>query len=608
MRRHLLFIVTLFATTLALGIIQKPVFLLWYADLVAEASTAEWWSVLWHGALLDVTVAGYITALPLLLVIASVWLPHRVWRKIIGWYLAIVSTIEALIFTVNLGLYEYWAFPLDGAIFQFLTTPKEAMASITAWLFFKQSLVALAWGGVAWLFYHFVVKLFDPTRRMSLGRRATFTAIMLLVAGLDFLAIRGGVTTAVANISKVYFSDRMVLNHAAVNPAFSLLESLSNSDSLDDYNFVDEPTRDANFSTLCRSDNTSSTIEPLLCSQRPNIVLIIAESFGRSTIDHTVDGRAVAPRIQSLKSEGVWFENIISSSFRTDRGVVATLSGFPAQPTMSVMKDPVKSRNLPSIAASLRNTGYATHYIHGGDLNFTNMASYLYGTGFNRLVAFKDLKFNAPTSKWGYADDVVADYFIDFVREQNRSEQPHFTVWQTLSSHEPFDVPTTLFDDKMLNSMAFADEQIGRVVDALRDDEEWANTLVIIIADHAYPFPYGIAAGDALRYRIPMLWLGGALCRTATVETFASQSDLAATLLAQMGLPYDEFRLSRNIFADGPHFGYYTYNNGFGVVDADGATTFDCTLGRTTTTYTDPEAELTGKTMLQTTYKIIKEL
>jgi hypothetical protein len=83
---------------------------------------------------------------------------------------------------------------------------------------------------------------------------------------------------------------------------------------------------------------------------------------------------------------------------------------------------------------------------------------------------------------------------------------------------------------------------------------------------------------------------------------------LAATLLAQLGLTHEEFRLSRNIFADGPHFGYYTYNNGFGVVDADGATTYDCTLGRTTTTYADPEAELTGKTMLQTTYKIIKEL
>lgn len=608
MRRHLLFIVALFATTLALGIIQKPVFLLWYADLVADASTAEWWGVLWHGALLDATVAGYITALPLLLVIASAWWPHSAWRTIIRWYLVVVSTIEAIIFTVNLGLYEYWAFPLDGAIFQFLATPKEAMASVTAWQFLTQSLVALAWGGIALLGYHFVERLFDPTRRLLLGRRATFTAIMLLVAGLDFLAIRGGVTTAVANISKVYFSDRMVLNHAAVNPTFSLLESLSNDDALDDYNFVDEPTREANFAALCHSDSASSTSEPLLCSQRPNIVLIIAESFGRSTIDHTVDGRAVAPRIQSLKGEGVWFENIIASSFRTDRGVVATLSGFPAQPTMSVMKDPVKSRNLPSIASSLRDAGYATHYIHGGDLNFTNMASYLYGTGFNRLVAFKDMSFDAPTSKWGYADDVVADYFIDFVCKQNRAEQPHLTVWQTLSSHEPFDVPTTIFDDKMLNSMTFADEQIGRVVEALRQDEKWNNTLVIIIADHAYPFPYGIAAGDASRYRIPMLWLGGALRSTATVETFASQSDLAATLLAQLGLTHEEFRLSRNIFADGPHFGYYTYNNGFGVVDADGATTYDCTLGRITTTYANPEAELTGKTMLQTTYKIIKEL
>ena len=105
-----------------------------------------------------------------------------------------------------------------------------------------------------------------------------------------------------------------------------------------------------------------------------------------------------------------------------------------------------------------------------------------------------------------------------------------------------------------------------------------------------------------------MLWLGGALRYSATVDTFASQSDLAGTLLSQLGLPTRAFPLSRNIFTSAPHFGYYTYNNGFGVIDAEGATTYDCTSGRIVSPSKSERSEQVGRTMLQTTYKIIKQL
>ena len=334
----------------------------------------------------------------------------------------------------------------------------------------------------------------------------------------------------------------------------------------------------------------------------------LAESFGRTTTDCTVGGQVVAPNLQRLKGEGVWFENMIASSFRTDRGVLATLSGFCSQPTMSIMKEPQRASHLPSIARSLRREGYRTSYIHGGDLNFTNMASYLYATGFDKLVAYKDLHFDAPTSKWGYADDVLADYFTGHIKEQSEQSAPYFAVWQTLSSHEPFDVPTAVFEDKMLSSMHFADSCIGRVVESLRQSEEWDNTLIIIVADHAYPYPYGISASAVERHRIPMLWLGGALKGQKRVDSYCSQSDFAATLLAQLDIAHSDFLLSRDIFAPNPYkFGYYTFNNGFGVVDTTGSTIYDCTT-ESVILEGSTEQEQIGKTMLQSTYNIIKQL
>lgn len=605
---NLLFLGALFAMSLLVMAIEKPLFLLWYHAQAAEASAAELALVVWNGLKLDQTVAGYITALPLLVVLAALWIPGRWSRSVLKGYLLVIAAVAATAFAANLALYEYWAFPLDSSVLQYLASPKEALASVTAGQLLLQLLVAAAvFGGMAWCYLR-VLRLYDPARRST--HRAGSTLVLLLAAGVLFLPIRGGVSVATANVSKVYFSGRMFLNHAAVNPLFSFLSTLSDGDdALYEYEFFPEPERAAIFEPLRGDLPAGIGTDTLLRTRRPNVVLFLVESFGRSTVDERVGGEPVAPEFQRLKGEGVYFDNLFANSFRTDRGTVAVLSGFPAQTKMSVMKLPVKSQRLPSIARSLRREGYATSFYYGGDLNFTNTASYLYGTGFDRLTWQKDLHFDAPTSKWGYADDVVVDLFGDEVEALGREEQPFLAGLLTLSSHEPFEVPFAKFDDKLLNAMAFSDAQIGRLIDRLRESPVWDNLLVVLVADHGYPYPYDLAYNAPLRHRIPMIWLGGALATASrTVDTYASQIDICATLLAQMGLPHDEFDYSKNIFgATPPHkFGYYCFSDGFGVIDADGETVYDNT-GETVLFQTGPQSERLewGKAMLQTTYEDI---
>lgn len=605
---NLLFLGALFAMSLLVMAIEKPLFLLWYHAQAAEASAAELALVVWNGLKLDQTVAGYITALPLLVVLAALWIPGRWSRSVLKGYLLVIAAVSATAFAANLALYEYWAFPLDSSVLQYLASPKEALASVTAGQLLLQLLVAAAvFGGMAWCYLR-VLRLYDPARRST--HRAGSTLVLLLAAGVLFLPIRGGVSVATANVSKVYFSGRMFLNHAAVNPLFSFLSTLSDGDdALYEYEFFPEPERAAIFEPLRGDLPAGIETDTLLRTRRPNVVLFLVESFGRSTVDERVGGESVAPEFQRLKGEGVYFDNLFANSFRTDRGTVAVLSGFPAQTKMSVMKLPVKSQRLPSIARSLRREGYATSFYYGGDLNFTNTASYLYGTGFDRLTWQKDLHFDAPTSKWGYADDVVIDAFTDHVLAEAASQRPFFAAMLTLSSHEPFDVPFAKFDDPMLNAMAFTDACLGRFVERVRQTPVWDDLLVILIADHAYPYPYGIANSDALRHRIPMLWLGGAVRRPAVVETYGSQSDLAATLLAQLGIAHGDFLFSRDLFDPArPKFGYWCFNNGFGVADAGGTTIFDCTSARVISPDSTAAQLRDGKAMLQTTYKAIREL
>lgn len=605
MRRKLAFPIAVFAATVVMMAVQKPVFMAYYAVEAAGAGFRGWIDVLWHGLTLDMTVAGYVTALPILVTLLSLWLrlPEKVWRGVLTTWFVLVAVTTAVIFAVDVALYEHWGFRIDSTVLIYLADPEEAMASVDFWLGVRQTLLAAAYAaGMIWV-YRRILGVFDGRpvgwRVASLGSLA-----VVMLAGFDFLAIRGGTGASVANVSKVYFSPTQFLNHAATNPVFSFLASLGDRvDYADEYPFFDEAVRAAKFDALRGNGPAAGPTEPVLNTARPNVVIVILESFARTVMDAEVGGESVMPYMQRLKGEGIWFENFFANSFRTDRGEVAILSGFPAQTRMSIMKLPAKSRNLPSIARSLAGEGYATSFAYGGDLNFTNQSSYMYATGWQELIWQKDLRFDAPAADWGYDDALMCDWFADRVIALSDAGKPFLAGLLTLSSHTPFDVPYSKFDDKVLNAMAFSDECVGKMIDRLKASPAWKDLLVVLVADHGYPYPRTLTYNEPLRHRIPMIWTGGAVARPRVVEDYAAQIDIAATLLAQLGVAHDDFDYSKDIFAPTPprKFAYYTFNDGFGVVDASGEAVWDATADRAVTA-TNPELLDVGRTMLQTTY------
>ncbi len=554
MRRKLAFPAAVFAATVVMMAVQKPVFMAYYAAEAAGAGLRGWIDVLRHGLTLDMTVAGYVTALPILVTLFSLWLrlPEKVWRGVLTAWFVLVAVTTAVIFAVDVALYEHWGFRIDSTVLIYLADPEEAMASVDLWLGVRQTLLAVVYAaGMIWV-YRRILCIFDGRsvgwRVASLGSIA-----VVMLAGFDFLAIRGGTGASVANVSKVYFSPTQFLNHAATNPVFSFLASLGDrADYADEYPFFDEAVRAAKFDALRGNAPAAGPTEPVLNTARPNVVIVILESFARTVMDAEVDGEPVMPYMQRLKREGIWFENFFANSFRTDRGEVAILSGFPAQTRMSIMKLPAKSRNLPSIARSLSGEGYATSFAYGGDLNFTNQSSYMYATGWQELIWQKDLRFDAPAADWGYDDALMCDWFADRVIALSDAGKPFLAGLLTLSSHTPFDVPYSKFDDKVLNAMAFSDECVGKMIDRLKASPAWKDLLVVLVADHGYPYPRTLTYNEPLRHRIPMIWTGGAVAEPRVVEDYAAQIDIAATLLAQLGVAHDDFDYSKDIFAPTP--------------------------------------------------------
>lgn len=147
MRRKLAFLVAVFCATVLAMAVQKPVFMAWYAAEAAGAGFGGWMEVLWHGLTLDMTVAGYVTALPLLAVLLSLWvrIPERVWRGVLTAYFALIAVVTAVIFAVDVALYEHWGFRIDATVLIYLSDPEEAMASVDFWLGVRQTLLAAAY-------------------------------------------------------------------------------------------------------------------------------------------------------------------------------------------------------------------------------------------------------------------------------------------------------------------------------------------------------------------------------------------------------------------------------------------------------------------------------
>lgn len=602
MKKRIAYISLYFFTVLLIFILQKPLFMLYNGSIEKGFGFADYMQVMIHGASLDAATAGYLTAFPFLLVLISIWFRKFPLKKILYGYYILAAALISIIFVVDMALYTFWGFKLDASVFLYIDSPKEALASVSVGFILLRVLAILLLIALnSWVLLKITPSVLNATRKRIAG-----TAGMLLLGGVLFVIIRGGVTESTSNIGQVYFSNEPFLNHSAVNPDFSLLSSMGKSqDFASEFNFFDEEKRAALFDGLYPTTDGDSIIQ-VLNTKRPNILIILMEGFGGAFVEPLGGLPDVTPHFNRLSKEGIFFTNCYANSFRTDRGTVCTFSGYLGLPTASVMKIPAKSRTLPAIAEGLSKAGYKTDFLYGGDINFTNMKSYLLSTGYQRLTANTDFSLAEQTSNaWGVNDDITFEYLYNQLRNR-KEEGPWHTAFLTLSSHEPFEVPYHRLEDKIPNAFAYTDECLGKFIDRLKQTPAWKDLLVICLPDHGFYYPREGSNAMPRFYHIPLLWLGGAVKQPMQVDKIMNQTDLAATLLGQLGLEHTAFTFSRNVLGSDYKypFAFYSFNNGFSFRDSTGVTVFDNNSG--SILFDEPEADESrldkGKAILQTVY------
>ncbi|WP_460553151.1 LTA synthase family protein [Hymenobacter daeguensis] len=538
-----------------------------------------------YGLRLDASSAAYVSVLPFLFFVAGSLFPRLPLAKLTGGYSMAIGAVLALLMTADLELYRVWGFRLDDTPLQYLNSPAEMAASAGS------SPVALLLGLFlllllgGWAIYQGVVGKLPPLPEWFGRWRAALAG--LLYTALLVVPLRGGTQQIPVNQSDVYFSRIAFANHAALNAPWNLMNALVlRADEQPVKPFMPDSAARRLVAKLypgaVGQPVPADTTANYLSEPRPNVLFIILESFTAKLVHNAGGEPGVTPNLDSLARTGISFKNLYAAGDRSQKGLVSLLSGYPNQPTTSIIKFPRKTERLPHLCRVLAGAGYRSHYYYGGELAFANMKSYLQTAGYEKFTERSDFAVADQNSKWGAHDGVLFDRLLGDLRQQ---PQPFFVTAFTLSSHEPFDVPMkTKFpgqDETSLfrNSVYYTDRELGRFLRAARQQPWYAHTLLVLVADHGHTQPGGSANQSYYKFHIPLVLAGGALrpeARGKVVATIGSQTDVAATLLRQLGLPATDFVWSRDLLARHPvSFAHYSFNNGFGDVTAAGQVTFD---------------------------------
>lgn len=566
--------------------VARLVFFIYHFDSTEHISVSDFVKSFVYGLPLDISTTGYLSIIPFIfLALGALFLKQKnALNTAAAWFTYLLAFVASVLVILDCELYRNWRFKLDDTFIRYMKDgTKEVTASAGSAPYALLSVLIIGFSVMSiYVFKNWVFKEYkNPyhTQSYPLSNRVSLSALGLFITGILVLPIRGGVQSAPINQSIAYFSDKTFANHATLNPIWNFLAAYYDkvNDDKNPYLYMSDTEAQNTLNTLLKNNpSTEYLIKKDI--KNPNVIVITWESLTAKAVQHLDSKESIVPNVDSLCQEGVLFSNIYASGDRTFMGMSGVLAGQPAIPGGNILEKTPKVSQLPNMGKSFKKYGYQTGFYYGGESDFASMKSYLMYGQFDYFVDKHHFKPEELTSQWGAFDHVLFERALSDLKSY---KQPFFVNILTLSSHEPFEVPegwgkpdykpTSDIPEQFKNSLYYTDQGFGKFIAEAKKQDWWNNTLIVVIADHGTPRlpPHD---DDFLNYHIPMLWIGGALAvKDTIIDKIGGQIDLSATVLAQLDIPFKDFKWSKNIMQKdySMPFAYFTFQDGFGFMQKD---------------------------------------
>lgn len=587
---YLVFVHFIMLALLGLSL-SRLALMLWQWERVQPAGNPLW--MLLQGVRADLILLGLLLVIPLLLApVLAVARFARIWRTFSYlWCLLALTLLIFIEFSTPSFLLQYDIRP-NRLYIEYLKYPKEVFS--TLWHGFRLPLLL----GSA-LTVVLVVLAARRLRRVSEAqhcichKKLWLSWPLLLV--LVFISIRSTTQHRPANPALFAITPDAMVNSLIISSGYSVLYAIYSlrheARSTEMYGKLDEATMlkqaldwpwlksyQFNHPALPTWHQQQATVK----RDKPlNLVIVLQESMGATFVE-SLGGVAVTPALEQLKTKGQWFEQLYATGTRSVRGIEAVVAGFAPTPAQSTVKLSNSQQNFTTLASVLKAAGFHTQFIYGGEAHFDNMRSYFTGNGFSQIVDINQIKQPKFVASWGASDEDLfnkADAELTRLQQQRQQNgQPFFSLVFTSSNHEPFEFPDGRIDlheqpkNTVNNAVKYADWAMGQFFKKAQQSSYWQDTLFLIVADHDNRV-YGSNLIPVEKFRIPGLILG-ADTKAGTIDTLASQIDLAPTLLSMLGVSSCHAMIGRDLTLDStsPGRALIQFDQYFALKQQDGLT------------------------------------
>lgn len=578
MRERIQFLFIYFGFWVVYFLCARVVFLAYHIDETKLLTLETLAGIFWNGIRMDMSMAGYLSIIPFLWVSFSNFIKKSVFETSLFSYTLILVFVITFLIVVDLEVYNVWDYRLDATPLRYLNTPREAWASVRSSPMFRLFISYIILLIIASYFVYRIIA--NKINSWNFTKKWRFIPWALLLTASLIIPIRGGLGKSPMNQSTVYFSENNFANISAVNACWNFFNSLTNRayNKVNPYAYLPKDEIEKAMKELFQ---TKGNATPILneSTTPPNVLIVVWESFTEKVVDQYRDSVEITPNFNRLKHEGLYFPNTYASGDRTDKGLVAILSGYPAQPTQSIIDEPGKTEKLPILTKDFQKHRYRGEFYYGGETEFANIKSYLFTADFDQITDLNDFNDELLNTQPDVQDENIFNRFLE--DHQSEHKDPFFATILTISSHEPFDVPgdTAVIsgDDEVslfLNALHYTDKEFGKFIEAARKQKWWDNTLVIVLGDHGHRLPE--TGNKADNFKIPMLWTGGAVAGKQTIDRIVSQTSVARSLLESLSFDASDYHWSRNIFRpEEKQWAYFSFNDGFGFIEPNKVLLFD---------------------------------
>jgi phosphoglycerol transferase MdoB-like AlkP superfamily enzyme len=582
MLRSLISFIKFFLFWLLFFMLTRATFELYFYNKLKGVSFGEIAKTFLYGIRMDASATAYIAVIPLLAFIVNWFIPNStiksIWLKVYVWVLLFFISLIAI---VDLGIFTEWGAKVNFRAFDTLyNSPSESMSSTASSPIALNLSIGLGLLIIGIFLSNLIIDYSFKKPVEKTKSKILFAVLLLLV---NFLILRGTITPAPINQSAAYFSDNQLLDLSAQNTEWNLANNIFENLRRPYNPYLFMPPAQAKKLVAETFTVKKDTTVHILITDKPNVVIIQLESFTADLIESLGGEKGDAPNFEKFIKNGVLFNNIYAAGDRTDKGIIAILSGFPSQAIRTIVVDTAKQRKLPSLLTEFKNTGYTTSYFYGGTSSYMFFNTYMSTHKTDHITDEASFAKNEVGSTWGAHDNVLFARHLTYLNQQTK---PFFSLIQTLTNHEPFVLPVPPHfrgndvTNQFRSTAYFTDSCLNAYFEDAKKQAWYKNTLFILVADHGHRLPKSTAmAYDPAKYHIPLLFFGDVIkpeYRGKQISKLGNQTDIAATLLAQLNLPHQQFEWSKDLL--NPYTNecaFFDWDNGFGYMSLQQAVSYD---------------------------------